>query len=360
MAPLRKARRAPFALALIAGLAATACQREAAESAPSTTAAPDSIQPAAPQATPASMPSAAPTAYDCGGTAVEARFDGDNATVLIDGEAIPLATVPSASGSRYQGARADGLAVELWTKGAAATLSVAGNAYPECATVGTDAQDASQAMSSEAAYRAQGNEPSWSIETVGDELRWTTPDAPAPVVWDGVTRTDRTDGFDLAAAASDGRALALAATTTLCRDSMSGMPYPQTVVVTVDQRAFDGCGGDPRELLTAHEWAVASLGGSPPGDTPPTLQFMAEGSAGGFAGCNRWMAAATLTGEGLAFNRPASTMMACPEVAMATEQAFLAALARVTRHDFDANGDLLLKAGDETLIVAQAGPLAGP
>lgn len=343
---------ARLALALIAALAATACQREASDAAP---AAPDSAPTAstptpAPDAvaTPAPGPSA-PVAYDCGGTAVQASFDGDNATVLLDGESIPLSTVPAASGARYQGARADGVAVELWTKGGSATLSVAGNAYPECARA-TPA-DAATVMTSEAAYRARGNEPFWSIESIGDELRWTTPDTPEAVVWNGVTRSERADGFDLSARRDSGT-LALAATATICRDSMSGMPYPHTVTVRVGGQEYRGCGGDAVALLSANEWTVTSIGGSAAGERPPTLQFMADGSAAGFGGCNRWMSPTKLTGEGLSFERAASTMMACPEPAMTTEQAFLDALAKVTRHDFDEAGHLLLKAGDETIIVA--------
>ena len=217
MATPRNARLAPVALALIAALASTACQRQSADDA-STGAAPDApaapVEPAASAAAPEPT-MVAPIAFDCGGTAVQASFDGDNATVLIDGETIALATVPAASGARYQGTRADGVAVELWTKGEGATLSVAGNAYPDCTKAASDAAPA------QAAYRARGNEPFWSIEASDDELRWTTPDTPDAVVWSGVARTDRADGFDLAAT-RDGATLTLAATATLCRERVDG------------------------------------------------------------------------------------------------------------------------------------------
>lgn len=356
MATPRNARLAPVALALIAALASTACQRQSADDA-STGAAPDApaapVEPAASAAAPEPT-MVAPIAFDCGGTAVQASFDGDNATVLIDGETIALATVPAASGARYQGTRADGVAVELWTKGEGATLSVAGNAYPDCTKAASDAAPA------QAAYRARGNEPFWSIEASDDELRWTTPDTPDAVVWSGVARTDRADGFDLAAT-RDGATLTLAATATLCRDNMTGMPYPHTVTVRVGETDYRGCGGEALELLTANEWTVTTLGGTAAGERPPTLQFTADGRANGFAGCNRWMSGAALSGEGLAFDRAASTMMACPDDAMQAERAFLDALSKVTRHDFDEAGNLLLKAGDETVIVAaKAAPAETP
>jgi heat shock protein HslJ/membrane-bound inhibitor of C-type lysozyme len=354
MATSRSTRLAPLTLALIAALAATACQQDRAEAgaAAADVSAPETTAMSTPED--ASVPSApaAPVTYSCGGTSVQAAFDGDNATVLIDGESIPLSTVPAASGARYQGARADGVAVELWTKDSGATLSVAGNAYPEC-TRATPAEDAASPVTSEAAYRARGNEPFWSIETIGDTLRWATPDTPEAVVWGGVTRTDRADGFDLSAS-RDGSTLTLAATATLCRDSMSGMPYPHTVSVRAGEQDVRGCGGEARELLAANAWTVSSVEGTASGERPPTLEFMLDGGAAGFSGCNRWMSPATLTGEGLTFERAASTMMACPEEDMKVEQAFLGALAKVTRHDFDEAGNLLLKAGDDTVIVASA------
>jgi heat shock protein HslJ/membrane-bound inhibitor of C-type lysozyme len=348
---------APLALALAAALAATACQREASDAAP---AAPDSAPTASmaepatdAAATPAPGPSA-PVAYDCGGTAVQASFDGNNATVRIDGESIPLSTVPAASGARYQGTRADGVAVELWVKGGSATLSVAGNAYPECTSAAP--ADAAAATTAAATYRARGNEPFWTVEISNGELRWSTMDAPEPVVFSVNQPAADAGSFTISIASvssdADAQSLSMAAERGICRDSMSGMPYPHTVTVRVGEQEYRGCGGDAAALLSENEWTVTSVGGSAAGERPPTLQFMADGGAAGFAGCNRWMSPAKLTGEGLSFERAASTMMACPEEAMKAERDFLDALAKVTRHDFDDAGNLLLKAGDETIIVA--------
>lgn len=337
-------------LALTAALLASACQREA--DAPGA-AAPDAPAPA-PAATetpdaPRAPTATSPVAFDCGGIAVQAVFDGQSATLLLDGERIALTTTPAASGARYEGTRADGSAIEFWTKGEGAMLSVAGNASPECAQVA--AASAADTAEAPTGWRARGNEPFWMAEVVGGELRWTTPDSPEPRVWAVSSR--RSQNGDLTIAASwEGSALALLATKALCRDSMSGMPFPQTVTVRVDDRELKGCGGEPIELLIGSEWTVTSVGGATTGERPPTLAFSVEGRAAGFAGCNRWMAGAVLTGEGLGFDRAATTMMACPDEAMQAEQAFIDALGKVTRHDFDEAGNLLLKAGDTTLITA--------
>ena len=89
--------------------------------------------------------------------------------------------------------------------------------------------------------------------------------------------------------------------------------------------------------------------------SPPTLQFSADGQASGFAGCNRWTSSAVLSGEGLRIGMAAATRMAClDDTASKQESDFLAALGRITGFDVDVNGDLLLKAGNETVIVAKA------
>lgn len=369
MAPHLIRRRAAPGAVLLALLGLAACGRA---DAPEATAAPPPT--ATPTATPAAPPPASkdigvPKDYDCAGTAVEAIYFEHTAMLRLDGETVRLDPVAVASGSRYQGWRADGVLIDFWEKGGTAILSVAGNDYPECSLIDTpveaeagitnpsprpDVENASPESQAIRTYTARGNEPFWLVQIDATEARWNTPDHVASDVFTGLARTTRADGFDVSAT-REGSALALSAKAALCRDSMSGLPYPDTVTVRLDGADYRGCGGDPRALL-AGEWTVASLNGTSTGESPPTLQFTADGGAGGFAGCNRWTAGAMLTGEGLAFERPASTMMACPEAAMATEKAFLAALSTVTRHDIDDAGQLVLFAGDTAVITATPAP----
>jgi heat shock protein HslJ len=216
-----------------------------------------------------------------------------------------------------------------------------------------------------AVYRARGNEPLWTIEIADGELRWSTADAPVPVVFGATEPVHEADRFTFSSAIvgtdTPARALAMSAEKALCRDSMSGMPFPQTVTVRVDDVEYRGCGGEPMALLTANEWTVASIGGNAVAAHAPTLTFSADGRVAGFAGCNRWGSEAALSGEGLSFGTAFATQMDCAEEgAMATEQAFLDALAKVTRHDFDAEGRLLLKAGDDPVLEATPSPPASP
>lgn len=368
MAPHLIRRPRVLGAALLGLMGLTACGNPDAPGADAV--APPPVAPAALPPPPAAKDLGVPKDYNCAGTAIEAIYFEHTAMLRLDGETIRLDPVAVASGSRYQGWRADGVLIDLWEKGGTAILNVAGNDYPECVLVETPAeaatgatnatplpevQNASPASEAVRTYTARGNEPFWLVQIDATEVRWNTPDHVASDVFTSLARTTREGGFDVSAT-REGAALALSARAALCRDSMSGMPYPDTVTVRLDGAEYRGCGGDPRALLIAGEWTVARINDKATGESPPTLRFMADGGASGFAGCNRWTAGATLTGEGLAFERPTSTMMACPEPAMAIEQAFLAALSTVTRHDIDDAGRLVLFAGDTAVITAAPAP----
>jgi heat shock protein HslJ/uncharacterized membrane protein len=93
-------------------------------------------------------------------------------------------------------------------------------------------------------FRAVGQEPGWQLEMrMGSEMRFTydygresavTPAAPA--VLDPQTGTR---SFHARAEAND---LRVEIVPVKCEDAMSGKPYPATVVVTLNDRSFRGCG----------------------------------------------------------------------------------------------------------------------
>jgi heat shock protein HslJ len=86
------------------------------------------------------------------------------------------------------------------------------------------------------------------------------------------------------------------------------------------------------------------------------MTFVA-GSVFGSTGCNRYNAGVSLTGEGLTIMPGPMTMMACDDPAGAVEQGFMAALATVTRFDFDEDtGALLLMAQDRPVVTARPAP----
>jgi heat shock protein HslJ len=156
--------------------------------------------------------------------------------------------------------------------------------------------------------------------------------------------------------AADDPARALRAVMTrqpvLCHDTMTGIPDPETVSLSMGDETFTGCGGDPAALLTGRTWQIDAIdGAAPPKDAPATLTFHTDGRASGTGGCNRWFAAYSLTGEGMTFQQAGATMMACPPDVMQAERRFHDALARVAGFDIDRTGALILHGGDAAPIL---------
>jgi heat shock protein HslJ len=201
-------------------------------------------------------------------------------------------------------------------------------------------------------YTARGQEPGWRLTIAqdsialdmasGEKLRAPTPRA---------RRSGRQARYDVV---FDGRPARIAIERRLCRDTMSGMPHPDTVAILRRQPVLRGCGGEPRDLLGAGEWRVTQIGGQRVlGKTRPTLQFLADGGLAGNGSCNRFRTSYTLTGEGLTLGPAATTMMACEPPVMAQEQALLRRLEGVGSFDIRPDGALVLKGRDGETLVAR-------
>ena len=81
----------------------------------------------------------------------------------------------------------------------------------------------------------------------------------------------------------------------------------------------------------------------------PNMRFEG-GTVTGSTGCNRFTGPYSLDGDTLELGAVASTRMACAPPADAVEREFLAALDRVVRWRFDAEGLVLLGDGDAELL----------
>jgi len=98
-------------------------------------------------------------------------------------------------------------------------------------------------------------------------------------------------------------------------------------------------------------WTVVELEGGPvPQEAPPTLVLdLEEARVAGFAGVNRLVGPFSLDEEGLRFGALATTRMAGPEDAMATERRLLDALAHVTSYRLEGRS-LELLAEDRAVV----------
>ena len=107
--------------------------------------------------------------------------------------------------------------------------------------------------------------------------------------------------------------------------------------------------------LAGSEWVLMAFG---PGedeevvaDAPDiTVTFGADSTFAGSAGCNRYFGRfLTPGGDSLAMGEAGSTMMACPEPAMAQEYRYLQTLGEVGHYRIAA-GELLLLDGTDQLL----------
>lgn len=237
--------------------------------------------------------------------------------------------------------------------GAAAIAAAVVGVLPRDGAASAASQSNRQAPAeSPAPFRATGNEPAWRLDIADGTLTLLTDlgqtrtvmSAPRPTV-NGGTRTY--------AAAGQGHAVTVSITDTICVDTMSGMPHPNTVAVTFDGTKMNGCGGEPATLLHG-EWIVDSLDGAPVvTDSKLTITFATDGRVYGNASCNRFMGGFTLSGEGLSITQPAASMMACtPDEVMKQEAVFLKLLGSVTKFSTDGK-QLTLTASDGRTIRAR-------
>ena len=204
-------------------------------------------------------------------------------------------------------------------------------------------------------WRAIGHEPSWLLSRAGNEMTLDT-DFGATRVSFAVPPATRVDDRTVSYATSvNGETLQLTVTTAVCVDTMTGMPRPEQVLLTLGDRRLQGCGGNPATLLQGHEWTVATLAGTPALAAPRiTFTFGDDGRLSGLASCNRFGADYSLTGEGLSVGKGMSSMMACEPDIMKQEQLFMALLDRVSRFSIDADGALILHSDrDRTIVTAR-------
>jgi len=200
-------------------------------------------------------------------------------------------------------------------------------------------------------YRAQGNEPFWILDVdngtvVFNPLYGDLIDATI------IRETEIPGGYKYAAAAGDD-AIVIEITDQVCLDSMTGMPYPDTVKVTINGKKLNGCGGTPGSLLQGIRWKVDTLDGNRIiKDSRITLEF-SETRVTGYSSCNRYMANYDLSGEHLVISKPVSTRKACHVDIMEQEKRFFRMLQNVTGFGVESDDRIKLITRDHGEIMLQ-------
>lgn len=285
------------------------------------------------------------SAFRCGDRVIHLGFAGDSAVMDTGTKRLILRRVRAASGARYESEGDPD--TWFWNRGDSAMVSLAGDELPECRL--TFPMD-------DTPYRAGGNEPFWSVTIEAGEMTLTRlgmDDLTMPVTETGLTDT----GDILIIAADPERALraVLLRRPTLCRDTMTGMPHPETAALSMGDKTIRGCGGDPWSLLTGRTWVVEDIGSAGVIDTArATMGFDGAGRVYGSGSCNLYNGPATLTGETLSVGNLATTGRACPDAIMTQERRFFDALTKVIGFDIGPDGALILRGPSGPLVTARA------
>jgi heat shock protein HslJ/membrane-bound inhibitor of C-type lysozyme len=281
--------------------------------------------------------------YQCGDETVGWSGQGETSTLEARGETFDLRQAVTASGAKHEAP--DDAGTWIWNKGDKATVSIRGVQLDECENAESAAEN-----SSEAAFRARGNEPGWML-TIADgvltlisnygETTITTA-APAPEIDGAVTRY-----------ALPVEGLTVVVTEKICSDDATDMPHPYAVTVETAGQTLNGCGGEPSSLLTGGEWVVEDIGGGGVIDNSRASLDFGDDRVAGSGSCNSYSAAYALSGEGLALGPTMATKRACPEALVNQEQKFFNILQKISRFEINETGALILISDDGGRILAR-------
>lgn len=213
----------------------------------------------------------------------------------------------------------------------------------------------STSMNDASSFRASGNEPGWRLDITEDSMTLLLDNGQSRVAAATPPVQMMGDRRRYAATAA-GRSLTASVADSICSDTMTGMPHPNTVVVEFGDRILHGCGGDPAALLGGGEWVVEDLdGGGMIDGSSVTMQFGDDGRIAGRASCNRYFGTYALTGERLAVSALGATKMACAPPLMTQESRFLALLGTAHRFSLSSDGALILHTADGRTLTARRG-----
>lgn len=177
-------------------------------------------------------------------------------------------------------------------------------------------------------YRAHGNEPFWSLELDNGAIIFDP--LHGDLIAAKILQTAEIPGEYRYTAKTRDDVIVVEILDQVCLDNMTGMPYPDTVMVTINGKKLQGCGGAPEKLLQGVQWEVDTLDGASVIPNSRIAVEFGKQHVTGHSSCNRYVTEYKLTGESLSISEPASTRKACRVDIMEQEKRFLRMLQNVT------------------------------
>lgn len=280
-----------------------------------------------------------PAYFQCGETLVVFHAGtGGKGNMQIANTSYAMEQTVSASGARYQNLSDD--TTVFWNKGNKAWVTIDGNDLPEC--------DETTKPVVEKPYRAQGNEPGWTVViekgvmTLNADYGETT--ATANILNDATENNIRT-------VTGDNDITVTIDQNKQCHDDMSGEAFAHGVTVRYGDKTYQGCG---QSLIRYITWRLEDLDkGGIIDRSHLTMRLGEEGRIHGDSGCNYYTGQYSLEGENLSVNTNiAMTMRACmSDALMNQEQKFLSLLPKMNKATIDETGALVLTGDDNASLL---------
>jgi len=211
-------------------------------------------------------------------------------------------------------------------------------------------------------FKAQGNEPFWSLEIDFDKaMRFTSLNHPEKLSTPVPEPAKMMDApGERYRAVTEAGELIVTMLKDSCADTMSGEKFPYKVRVNAklstdtDYTDYEGCGRYLTDYRLHNIWVIEAMQGEALNAEDfakglPTLEFKPEEEqVSGQDGCNRIFGKITTKGNQLTFGMLAGTRMACPNMEKSDQLGKL--LNEQTFTYTFAPRQLLLKQGDEVVL----------
>lgn len=206
-------------------------------------------------------------------------------------------------------------------------------------------------------FIAQGNEPAWTLSFSKSRLLFVTELGRRQQTW---SLPLKGTGAGAQRFYSNDNGAILTIKRLICRDTMSGMPYPAEVTFSAEGKSWKGCGGNPLALLSGKTWRIIAMNDKVLQDsTTIWLTIRRSGDVNGSTGCFRFRSTLVANGEGIRFKPMNTTWPRCIPAKMHQACQFITRLSNVRRFDLDDNGTLLLFGDDQSILKALPLPTGG-
>jgi heat shock protein HslJ len=200
-------------------------------------------------------------------------------------------------------------------------------------------------------YLALGTEPFWSLKVTAGSMVFDNNGGEMTATADSYVTRRTKNGWQYKA-----NNLVAEIRFTECSDGMSEFTYKDSVIVIVDDKKFEGCGGGilASDTLEGTRWRFTSINGAAlVSDRDTAGLAFDKGRMSGGVGCNQLGADYSFKNKQLSVGSVMSTRMGCPDAIGTQEQSFVKLLGAIASTEFPGDGSMVLTSTDGSEIILQ-------